>query len=432
MSIDWPAVHAEAEAILRDYLRIDTTNPPGNESAAARFLGGILEAEGIATEYAEPQPGRALVHARLRGDGSRRPLLLGNHTDVVPVEEEYWTVPAFAGEVRDGRIYGRGAIDMKGCGVMQLIAVLLAHRARLPLRRDLVFLAVPDEEAGSRWGMRWVIEQRPDLVDAEYALNEGSLPREVSGRRLFPIAVNEKFGSAIRLVAVGRPGHGSFVHEDNSMVRLARALVRLAEWDRGITFTPETQTYVARLAEAGLMPAAADAGALHATIRERRGLLPMFTNTLNVTMVRAGVKSNVLPARSEATLDCRLLPGESRETWRRAVEAVVDDAQIAVELANPDAPEPPPATPWNTELFAAIESSARSAFEDAVVVPSMTIGATDNRYLRAAGVIAYSFVPGIYSPEELASFHGNDEFITVENLRLGCELTYDIVRRMCT
>jgi acetylornithine deacetylase/succinyl-diaminopimelate desuccinylase-like protein len=431
MTIDWAAVHAEAEELLAAYLRIDTTNPPGNETAAARFLGDRLEAEGISVEYVEPQPGRALVAARLRGDGSRRPFLLGNHTDVVPVEADYWTVPPFDGLRRDGRIYGRGAIDMKGFGVMQLMTMLLMKRQALPLHRDLVFLATPDEEAGSAWGMRWVVEHRPDLVDAEFAINEGSMPRETGGTKLFAVATNEKFGCGLRLVSVGQPGHGSFVHEDNSMIRLARALVRLSEWDRELTFMPDTDAYVARLAEAGILPTDS-AGALHAAIRRRRGLLPMFMNTLNVTMVHAGVKSNVLPARSEATLDCRLLPGESREEWRRAVEAVVADPQISVEFTAPDAPEPPPATPWHTEFFSAIEDTVHAIFEDGVVVPSLTVGATDNRYLRGIGVVAYNFVPGLFSQAELSTFHGNDEFITINNLHVGCEMTYDLARRLCT
>ncbi|MYA20417.1 MAG: M20/M25/M40 family metallo-hydrolase, partial [Chloroflexi bacterium] len=167
-AIDWPAVHAEALDILQRYLRIDTSNPPGNEAPAARFLGALLEAEGIACEYIETAPGRGALAARLPGDGSRRPLLLGNHLDVVPVEEEFWDVPPFGGVVRDGRIYGRGAMDMKGAGVMQLMAVLLLRRRREPLRRDVVFLATPDEEVGSVHGMRWLVDHRGDLFDAEF------------------------------------------------------------------------------------------------------------------------------------------------------------------------------------------------------------------------------------------------------------------------
>ena len=195
-AIDWPALHAEALDVLVRYIRIDTSNPPGNEAPAARFLGGLIEAEGIATEYIETTPGREALVARLPGDGSRRPLLLGNHLDVVPVEAEFWDVPPFGGVVRDGRVYGRGAVDMKGAAVMQLMALFLLRRHRTPLRRDVVFLATPDEEIGSEHGMRWICEHRPDVVDVEFALNEGgSGISDFAGRearRIFIASVNEK------------------------------------------------------------------------------------------------------------------------------------------------------------------------------------------------------------------------------------------------
>ena len=172
--------------------------------------------------------------------------------------------------------------------------------------------------------------------------------------------------------------------------------------------------------------------ALAASIRARRGLTPMFMNTLNVTMVNAGVKRNVLPSRSEAILDCRLLPGQDTEEWRQQVAEVVADLEIAVEFVNDPQPTAMPRTEWDTELFHAIEASVRSVFEDAVVAPTMTIGATDNRFLRARGVVSYGFAPAVYSREENNGFHGNDEFISVETFNTGCELTYDIVRRLCT
>ncbi|MCA9846972.1 MAG: M20/M25/M40 family metallo-hydrolase [Dehalococcoidia bacterium] len=429
--IDWPAVHAEALDILREYLRIDTTNPPGNEAPAARFLGGLLEAEGIPVEYVEIDPGREAVHARLGGDGSKRPFLLSNHLDVVPVEAAHWTKPPFEAVLEEGRVYGRGAIDMKGFGVMQLVALLTAKRQGLPLKRDLWFLGTPDEEAGSARGMGWIVEHRPDLVDVEFALNEGDSGRLSGGRTVFSVAANEKFGCPLRLVATGAGGHGSFIHTDNSMVRLAKALVRLDEWQRGLTFAPDTRAYVDRLAEAGILDGGTDE-ALAASIRARRGLTPMFMNTLNVTMVNAGVKRNVLPSRSEAILDCRLLPGQDTEEWRQQVAEVVADLEIAVEFVNDPQPTAMPRTEWDTELFHAIEASVRSVFEDAVVAPTMTIGATDNRFLRARGVVSYGFAPAVYSREENNGFHGNDEFISVETFNTGCELTYDIVRRLCT
>ncbi|MCK9487093.1 MAG: M20/M25/M40 family metallo-hydrolase [Dehalococcoidia bacterium] len=429
-AIDWPAVHAEALEILRAYLRIDTTNPPGNEAPAARYLGALMAAEGIPVEYIETAPGREVVVGRLAGDGSKRGLMLGNHLDVVPVEAEFWTKPPFEGVVEDGRIYGRGAMDMKSCGVMQVVTMLLLKRLRTPLKRDVVFVGVPDEEAGGALGMGYLCEHRPDVVDVEFALNEGGSGRTTNGRTMFNVATNEKFGAGLTLTAVGQPGHGSFFHNDNSMVRLARALVRLDEWNRGVTYIPDTRAYLERMVAAGVFEGGGDA-VLEAQIRARNGMRPMFMNTLNVTVVRAGVKTNVLPARSEANLDCRLLPGQDPEQWRREVERVVDDPSISVAFTSGRTPVQQPQVPWDTELFHAIEASVHAAMEDAVVTPSMTIGITDSRYLRARGVAAYGFIPAIFSSEENRTFHGNDEFITIENLNLGCELTYDIVRRVC-
>jgi len=432
MAIDWPAVHREALEILVQYLQIDTSNPPGNEKPAARFLGAICEAEGIPVEYIETAPNREVLVARLRGDGSKRPIMLCNHTDVVPVEEQYWSVPAFAGLVQDGRVYGRGAVDMKGCGVMQLMAMLVLKREGVPLKRDVVFCAVPDEEAGSDYGMAWLCEHRPDIVDVEYELSEGAGGTTRFGRqetRLFSVATNEKDICWLKLTAVGRPGHGSVPHEDNSAVYLVRALERLVDWERPLVFTPDTEAYLDRLAEAGLMPPRSDRKAVEERIRRSPELLAMFQNTLNLTMLQAGIKANVIPARSEAVIDCRLLPGQSKRDWIRQVRERVGDERVSVELLSPDHGEPE-AVPWDTELFRTITSVVKEAMEDAVVVPGMTIGGTDNRFLRERGIPAYGFIPCLLSPEERRGFHGNDEFLTVENLNLGCELMYEIVRRM--
>jgi acetylornithine deacetylase/succinyl-diaminopimelate desuccinylase-like protein len=323
---------------------------------------------------------------------------------------------------------------MKGAGVMHLMALLLARRQGLRLTRDIVFAAVPDEEAASTLGMLWLCEHRPDLVDVEFALSEGGSGQpDFAGRdaHLFGVATNEKEICWLRLTAVGKPGHGSLPHEDNSAVHLLRALVRLADWDRGITLTPEALAYVARLSEAGLLPAE-DRAALEQTIATRPELLAAFSNTLNVTMVNAGVKANVIPARSSAVLDCRLLPGQSREDWRRAVEARIADPRIKVTFHEQTLSEAPTPVDWDTELYRVIESVVREAVEDAVVVPTMSVLGTDNRFLRRLGIPAYGFIPCLLSPEERAGFHGNNEFLAVENLRMGVELMYEIVRRMCT
>ena len=432
--LNWPAVHREALDIFVRYLQIDTSNPPGNEKPAARFLGALCEAEGIETEYIETAPNREVLVARLRGDGSKRALMLCNHTDVVPVEAQYWDMPAFEGVIQDGKVYGRGAVDMKGCGVMQLIAFLLLKRQGLKLKRDIVFCAVPDEEAGSDWGMVWLCEHRPDVVDVEFEMSEGGGGTTRFGReeaKLFSVATNEKDICWLRLTAVGRPGHGSVPHYENSAVYLVQALNRLVDWDRGLTFTPDTEAYVARLAEAGLMPPLNDRAAVEERIKNSPELLAMFINTLNLTMLDAGIKANVIPAKSEAVIDCRLLPGQAKDEWMDRVREQIADERIAVELYSPDQGEPA-RVDWDTELFRTINAVVKESMEDAIVVPGMTIGGTDNRFLRERGIPAYGFIPCLLSPEERRGFHGNNEFLTIENLNMGCELMYEIVRRMVT
>lgn len=438
-AIDWAEVHREALEILKTYLRIDTSNPPGREAPAARYLGRLCEAEGIETRYLATAPEREILYARIPGDGSKRPFMLCNHTDVVPAEPTYWTKPPFEGIEEGNRVYGRGAVDMKGFGVMQLMAFLLVKRSGVRLKRDLVFCAVPDEEALGTYGMKWLCDHHPELVDdVEYEMNEGgSGSTEFQGktRQVFAVATNEKQVCWLRLTAVGTPGHGSVPHdiEENSAIRLARAVQRLAEWERPLTFVPETEAWVSRLADAGLMPGLDQRARLEETIRASAPLRAMFTNTLNVTMLESGIKANVIPAKSSAIVDCRLLPGQSREAWRQAVEDRVGDDRVTVEFHEQVVGDVEPApVPWDTEFYRVIEQVITEAIEDAVVVPSMTVGGTDNRFLRARGIRAYGFAPCVLSPEERAGFHGNDEYLTVENLNMGCELTYEIVRRMCT
>jgi acetylornithine deacetylase/succinyl-diaminopimelate desuccinylase-like protein len=210
-----------------------------------------------------------------------------------------------------------------------------------------------------------------------------------------------------------------------------RALMKLEDWDRGITYTPDTTAYLERLAAAGLMPPMANKKAVEEQINRAPELRAAFMNTLNVTMVQSGIKANVIPAKSWAAVDCRLLPGQSKDDWIRQVTARIDDPRIQVELYQPHEGEPV-AVPWDTELFRTIHDVISDAMEDAVVVPSMTIGGTDNRFLRERGIPAYGFIPCLLSPAERAGFHGNNEFITIDNLNMGTELMYEIVRRMCT
>ena len=436
--IDWTAVNAEALGHFVSYLRIDTSNPPGNEAPAARWLGAILEEAGIEVEYVGIQPEREAVFGWLRGSGEKRAMMLCNHTDVVPVEEAYWTKPAFEGLIEDGRVYGRGAVDMKGCGIMHLMTMLLLKRqidaGEISLTRDLVFAGVPDEEAGSVWGMQWLCENRPDLVDVEFELSEGgSGATQIMGKEasIFGVATNEKDICWLKLTSVGTPGHGSRPHYDNSAVHLVNALSKLAAWERPVQVTPETRVWLDRLIAEGHIPPVEDDAALEALVKDHPGTHAMFINTLNLTMINSGIKANVIPAKSEATIDCRLVPGQDREEWRQQVIDVIDDDRIAVEFSD-WGQDQPVAVDWDTELYRTIETVVTEAVEDATVVPTTCVGGTDNRFLRQQGIPAYGFIPVLLSPEEAAGFHGNDEFLTVENLNMGVELTYEIVRRMTT
>jgi acetylornithine deacetylase/succinyl-diaminopimelate desuccinylase-like protein len=433
-AVDWPAVRAEAVEVFRQYLRIDTSNPPGNEAPAARYLGGLLEAEGIPVEYIETTPGREVVVGRLAGDGSKRALMLSNHTDVVPVQREFWSVDPFAGEVREGRIYGRGAIDMKSVGVMHLFAAILLRRLGVPLARDVVFLAAPDEETGSALGMAWLVEHRPDLFNIECSLNEGSSGISDFGgdaSHLFEVAVNEKEMAPLRLRVVGTPGHGSKPAPDNPIPRLIRALDRIATWERPLEFTPQTRAYLARLVEGGLIANPDDLAAVERAVRASPDSEAAFTNTVNVTIVRAGVKGNVVPATAEAELDCRLLTGQDREAWREQVAARVDDPRVEVYFPHKREPDTVP-SPWETEIVSVITGVLREAFEDAVVVPATATVGTDNRFLRPLGIPAYGFIPCLLSQAERDGFHANDEFITLDNFNMGLEVMFEVVRRFCT
>ena len=435
-SIDWPSIHREALDILTRYLRIDTSNPPGREAPAARFLGGLLEAEGIETQYLETAPQREILYARIPGDGSRRGFMLANHLDVVPPEPRYWSTRPFEPVEQDGRLYGRGALDMKGFAVMQLIALLLARRQGLTLKRDLIYCAVPDEEALGRFGMRWLCEQHPELLDGiEYAINEGgSGSLDFGERPVFQVAVNEKWVCWMRITARGIPGHGGIPvpPEQNPIVKLSRAIERLVTWQRPVIMTPETRAWLDRLVSEGLAWWGTNDARLTHAVEASGGVAAFFTNTLNVTMAQSGVKANVVPGRAIATLDCRLLPGQSRDDWRDEVIARIDDPDVRVEFLDGLDLEAPRAASFDTDFFRTIETASGEAIPGAVVVPSITVGGTDNRFLRARGIHAYGLIPAVLTGPERAGFHGNDEHITLDHLNSGTALTYDIVRRMCT
>ena len=428
IAIDWDEVTAEIVGTLRDYLRIDTTNPPGNEQVAAEFLAERLESEGYATEYVEAGPGRVSMRARLAGSGEQRPLMLLNHTDVVPAQREFWDVDPFAAEVRDGQLWGRGALDMKGMGILELLVMLLFKRLKLMPNRDLVFLAVADEEAGSAFGMEWLDKQHRDwLTEPEYALNEGgmgSLNFLGSQHPVFACAPSEKGPLWLRLRAEGQPGHGSTPHDDNAVDRLVRALYRVQQWDQTIVVQPETEETLQRMRAGNAWPKGAP------SLKRLRQTYPTFSaitqNTISNTGAQSGFKHNVIPADAEATLDCRLLPGESHEAFIRKMQEVIDDDKVAIEAVFQSES---PASSFQTELVGVVEDVVREQIEGALVIPSTCVGFTDSRVLRRHGVHAYGFVPTLMDASLASGVHGHNERIPIDGLNTGIQILFEVVRR---
>ena len=228
--LDWDSLGQEAAQLLSQYIQIDTTNPPGNEEKAAAFIGDTLKKNGIAFQMLESEPGRANLYARLKGDGSRRPIILLSHSDVVPADRAFWSVDPFGGVIKDGYIWGRGALDMKNMGIAELVAFLAFHRSGFPLKRDLILVNTADEEAGGRAGAGWLVQHHPDLFrDAEFLINESGKGRVENGAVVFAVDTTEKTPCWLRLTAVGEPGHGSRPKLNSSVNRLLRALNRVLD-----------------------------------------------------------------------------------------------------------------------------------------------------------------------------------------------------------
>ena len=423
-----------AVAWLQEYIRIDTVNPPGNEIAGARLLAGILDAEGIPYELAESAPGRGNLWARLPG-GDAPALVLLHHIDVVPADPDYWTVEPLSGEIRDGAIYGRGAIDTKGLGIVHLAAFLELHRSGAALDRDVIFMATADEEAGGYFGVGWLVEQRPELfADVGWVLNEGGGSTVVDGHVQVAVEVTQKVPYWLRLTASGQPGHGSRPRETTAVTRLVSALDRL----RAHAFEPRViravDTYFRGLAPSmpprwrdryeAMGAALREPGVQRDLFREFPGHYGLTRNTCNITRLGASDKINVVPTEAWAELDCRLLPDQDPQAFLAELGGILG-SDIAVETQMGFTPA---VSSSETGLFRLIEDVTRRHFASATIVPSVISGFTDSHFLRDLGITAYGYSPFVIPREDRAGVHGNDERLSIENIRRGVRVMSDVVR----
>jgi acetylornithine deacetylase/succinyl-diaminopimelate desuccinylase-like protein len=442
--LSWDALTNEAVKHLQALIRCNTANPPGNEGSAIAYIREWLAAEEIDARIIEPTPGRPSIWARLPGNGSKRPLLLLSHVDVVPVEAEQWTVDPFGGEIRDGYIYGRGAVDMKSMVAKEL--ALFLHLARSAketghhLDRDLILLAVADEEQNGTHGMAWIVEHEPALLEAEYALNEGGgFTFSLGGQRIYVCATAEKGRVLVTLRATGLPGHGAVPHKNNAIARLGRALHRLASSPLPLHRTATVEQLIQTLAliqpqpQRLLLPQVLNPLISEMTLRTfpdtnaANGLRAMLHNTASPTQLLAGTALNVIPSEAVACLDGRIIPGQTADSLKVELQRRINDPHVTIETELLSLGYESRA---DTELFTAIRTAIAIHDPSAMLVPYMLPAQTDSRFLVPKGVIAYGFDPmkpelGWPGPFEMA--HGHDERISIANIRFGLHVLYDAI-----
>jgi len=421
--VDWDAAGVEAMEYFKALLRIDTSNPPGNETEAATYLQGILQQEGIETELFALDPTRANLVARLPGNGSARPILVMAHTDVVGAQPENWSVDPFAAVTRDGYIYGRGSLDDKDNVTAGLMLMLLLKRTGVELDRDVIFLAESGEEGTTRWGVDYMVDQHWDRIDAEYCLAEGGGTVSVDGRvSHVNIATTEKFPMRVTLVARGTAGHGSVPRIDNAVSMLAGAVARLAAWQSPLRLNETTRAYFDRLADISSPEDAARYRSIIDPDQQPRieryfaaqepEHYSLLRTSVVPTIMTAGFRRNVIPSEAEATFDIRGLPDENPEEFYQDLAGVINDPNIEIVPEGIYRPASPPSS-LDNDMFRALEAATERLFPGAVTIPTMLTGATDMAQVRAQGVQCYGFGP-VENMEDLAGgggAHGDDERI---------------------
>jgi acetylornithine deacetylase/succinyl-diaminopimelate desuccinylase-like protein len=433
-------IEQEAVSLLNEYLRVDTTNPPGNEIKAAQFFKDIFDREGIEAQIIEAAPGRGNIYARLKGDGSKKAIVLMNHMDVVPADRRYWSVDPFGGVVKDGYVWGRGALDMKGMGIVELMAMLALKRQGIPLKSDIIFLGVADEEAGGAMGAGFMVKEHFDLLkNAGIVLNEFNfIAVGDDGKvRYYGVEAAQKTPLWLKLTATGTPGHGSVPRSDSAVNKLIAALHRIANYQTPLKVEPVVQTFYVDTAD--LEPS----GERRQRLKDLKASLqdPAFAaeftknlranaevrNTISITVLEGSNKVNVIPPQASAQLDVRLLPSENPQQFINELRKVIGDESINIEPILSFAPS---ASPTDSEFFKALQEVANNHNPGARVTTPLVVGFTDCHYFREKGIPCYGFMPFKLTEKEAALLHGNDERLSVDNVKFGTRVMYEIVQEL--
>lgn len=435
---DWAVAETEALEHFRALLQFDTSDPPGRELLAAEYIRDVLEAEGIAVELLSNNPDRPNVVARLEGDGSEEPLLIMAHTDVVNVDEEKWIFPPFSATVDNGYVYGRGAVDDKDNLAVALMIMLELKRLDIPLKRDVIFLAESGEEGATEFGIEFMIEEHFDKIEAEYCLAEGGSVARVAGQTEYAsVQTVEKIPYRLELVATGVAGHGSVPLQTNSVVRLAKAIVAVADWRSEVRLNETTAAYFERLASIS----APDAAARYRAVLDPRRIsdvdeyflaneprhASMLRSSLSPNLFDAGYRINVIPSESAASVDFRALPDEDIPAFLNQIRAVINDPVVEVSLGERNT-RPPGQASLDTAAFTAIEAGIDKHY-GVITLPTMSTGATDMAYLRNRGVQCYGIGPAIDREDAALGFgaHSDQERILIEELYRFLRFNWDVV-----
>lgn len=419
---DYRKLTQEAAALLSRYIQIDTTNPPGNELPAAKLLREKFLEDGIPATVWEPQPGRGIVAARLHGGGHHtKALVLLSHLDVLRANPQEWQVPPFSGQIKDGAVWGRGALDDKGPGVIELMAMLALKRSGILLNRDIVFLATCDEEQGGKIGAGWVVTHEANLFsDAGYLLNEGgSISQAANGRRFYAVSITEKTPLWLKLTAQGPPAQAASPPEDTAVTRLIRALDRLLSYQPAIRIIDPVRDYFQAIGQ--LEGGPAEYGDLAKALRDDPEFGKKFLanprnnafvrDTIALTRLTGSDATNLIPTSAQAELDIQLLPAENPQEVERNLIKVLDDENLnVVTILN----FPAASSTHNSQLMNAIGKLAQS--DDAHVVPAMGLAFTDSHYFRQKGLISYGFIPIELNSAEEQTINSVNEHIPVKEL----------------
>ena len=436
----WEEIFEQAIEHLQRLIQIKTVNPPGNEKPAVEYLAEVLRKEGVEPEIFEPAPGRANLVARLKGRGEKPPILIDGHLDVVPAEpESAWKYPPFSGELAEGYIWGRGALDMKQAVVANLMAILVIKKAGNQPRRDLIFTAVADEEAGGKYGAQWLVENQPDLIKAEYGLGEmGGFNMEISGKSFYPVEVAEKGVCWLRVKAKGEPGHGSLPNKDSAVIKLARVIKTLGETKLPYHLTPQVEHFINRLRKnlggiqgkvLGLLLNPRWSNLVIDRLLPdpslRRTFWAMLHNTANPTVIRAGEKTNVIPSEAVCEVDGRILPGQSPEGLVEEVRKLIGK-DYELEIINrllPMAQDP------NDPILEVFERNLKKYDPQAIVIPNLIPGFTNGSHYARLGIKYFGFTPvQLAHGEKFAElFHGINERIPVEGYKFGLKVFLNTV-----